>query len=275
MPSNSEKSNPIYKYPGENGKINVICDTMLWYHISKTRVKDDFKLKHNLIGTYINAIELNATENLIKYHEDAIQAIISLNKFAYYIIEHDPFDGFILQNIDPDYPNVIDYNVLESLAILIKYDVSHFLQDPLKIKEVREFIDTVNEPYVRLSNEINAALPDLRKTYSNKQSFKASQTNWEIYNMVVEIIAQRIKTEGNYKLENCEFFIVMQDKYFRMLISDEKFKAEPNDFNDLMNMVYVGKNDKFYTQEKKWIEFANQAKMYDRYFVSHSDIFEE
>lgn len=274
MPSNSEKSNPIYKYPGENGKINVICDTMLWYHISKTRVKDDFKLKHNLIGTYINAIELNATENLIKYHEDANQAIISLNKFAYYIIEHDPFDYIIIENINPEYSNVIDYGLFESLSTLIKYDLSDFLNDHVKVKELREFIDTVNEPYIRLSDGINTALPELRKTYSNKQSFKASSTVWEVYDMVLKIIIERINIKIEHSLENCELFIVMQDKYFRMLITDEKFKAEPNDFNDLMNMVYVGKNDKFYTQEKKWIEFAKQAKMYDKYFVSHNDIFE-
>jgi len=77
--------------------------------------------------------------------------------------------------------------------------------------------------------------------------------------------------ENDVKWERLNFFITAWDEYFKHLDVQFGSTFKNNDWNDLLNLVYVQPEFKYWTSEKRsWAKILNENKDLEPYIIKNS-----
>lgn len=69
--------------------------------------------------------------------------------------------------------------------------------------------------------------------------------------------------------KNIEFYMRARIAYSEKLKLDKSIKPEPNDAVDLMNLIYVGQDNMYWTEDKRWKNIIKEARL-GEYLFSNS-----
>lgn len=243
----------------------IICDTMIWYGLSKYQLQIPDPSKYTLVCTYLSLMELAFSPNNLKKIEEvqaAIQVIIQLKPEI--ILRYPWNHALILFEEEFDREVEIEEDLtLEFIRFLHNYPKEELMSDSFK-DHLEEISSTRRENFEEsadflsklfgLNNEVKRIL----KRYSDDNSFLLIVKNWLLHNLN----ERELKT---YSLDSIpwdqfEFYTTIGAYYMRTMMLSRR-KADGNDENDLTNMIYVQPGDKYWTLEKKWLNLAREAKM--------------
>lgn len=268
-------------------KKRVICDTMIWYEIGKGNI-DVTKLEGvELIATGINIQEISSTENLLSELDLVKSALKGMENHHSQIIEYEPWDYLLTFHVDKDYEPISREKYLKDLKafeLLIDGIVDADFDDEQKLKELNVLIKTFNDPIKDLTANMNEGLIKVRERgsekYGSRKAFvkhlQANENSFlEIMDMFKEIFAARLgipKTEldNSINWDNFELLFRTWDFYYKekTIVSNAKFHE--NDFFDLTNMAYVGKDDLYWTMEKNpWLRILNANEVTKKYVFEY------
>jgi hypothetical protein len=255
-----QQSNKLCKFFKINNKLNIICDTNIWYDIANNYVTEIEMSNLNLHGTFINLFELSTTPNLLNKLPLVQRAVECLHKYHKGIYEIHPFEYLILKQhknyicIDNRYKSI-----LNSFETLMKADVSSTIDDKYFLN-MKIAIEDYKTRIKNITDSINDFLPEIRENIKNSTG-KEEHIKLESTSIIKRLISQMIKqfSEGKIELqidtypwEEVELFLLVFDNFFKELEVIGNSKIQPNDWSDIINMVYVSKGDKYSTNEKTW-----------------------
>lgn len=253
--------------------MNIVCDTMIWYDIANKYISESEMSCLKLNGTFINLFELSTTPNLLKKLPLVQNAVEALHKYHNGIFEINPFEYIILKQ-HKDYVCIDNRykSILNSFETLMRADVSLSIEDENYLK-MKISIDSQKANLQNATDSINEFLPSIRENIKNTTG-KAEHAEIDSIPIIKKLINQMAiqfskgKIELNidtYPWEEIELFLVVFDNFFKELELRGNGKIQPNDWSDFINMVYVGKGDKYSTNEKKWKRIISDDKRIAHY----------
>lgn len=252
----------------------IICDTMIWYELSKNTIQVPDPNQYTLVCTKLSLMELAfSPNNLIKLAE--VQAAIrEIVKVKPQIILHYPWDH-ATSLIDKDFESAFKIEedlTMGFLRVLLNHPkeglISNSFKDKLEnIASIRRknfgewahFLNDLNN----LDNDVKRAL----KKYSDANRHLLDFKKWFIHKLNErELGTYSVDT---FPWEQFEFYTSIGASYMRKMMFS-RMKADGNDENDLRNMIYAQPGDKYWTLEKRWNNLAKEAKM-TKYLYQHNE----
>ncbi len=248
--------------------MNIITDTNIWYGIEGGKIILDLPANYRLNATYINLFELSITPRLIDDMEYISRVVRTLHDAKPIIIEKNPIE-YIIQKQYPDY-QITDEKYKEMLVGFEKLmDVDFRNIDPDLYKEATEKFKITIEEWRRilqkLADDVNQLLPELREKIKQSTGKKVHRAihSLPLFPELLNLYVKSFTNDGvqldieTYPWEEIELFVRVWDNFFKDLEVSPNQKFQPNDWFDLFNLVYVGKDSKYWTNEKKWLRLIS------------------
>jgi hypothetical protein len=254
----------------------IICDTMIWYNLSKNKLQVPDPKQYKLVCTYLSLMELAFTPNSFNNLDEIQETIKCIIELKPELIMHDP-TSYAKAIIDPDFNYEYEKEediVTGFLKVLLNHPKEGLLKNEFKVQLANisstrkekgsEWADFLNDCY-KGSKEISYIL----KKYSTDADDRKKIRKWFVLQL-------NQTSKINYSLEQIrwehfEFYEKVGARYMRNMYLT-KMKADRNDENDLKNMFYVQPTDKYWTLEKRWLQMVKEIK-FDRYlYVQPSTI---
>ena len=235
--------------------MKIITDTNVWYHISEGKYKNILKDNLPLCLTSWNILELLTSPKLKMSNEkkkviEAAKTIVDLNPM---IISEEPF-SFIASNI-LGIPN-------QRVHKLRIKDLEKLINDEISNDELIKYIEFRNERVIQFRDSV-------KKQQANNLTNFQSTTTLDMGGLIEAVGQQTIaEVESILKLSRADinqqhlilngsqinFFLRVRAIYNFKLDNEVGYKVEKNDQGDILNMVYVGQKDKYWTGDCKWIK---------------------
>jgi hypothetical protein len=238
---------------------------MIWYELSKNRIRVPNRDRYTLICTHLSLTELALTGNLFGNLEEVQKAVRAILSVECDFNMHYPLDH-ARKLIDKDF--VFKYNIEEDLVMafirailnqpkegLIENSLKQHL---LKISARRQensndwsdFINKLNQPM----KDISYILKRYREENSYQENFKKT------FLFHLNQLSEKEYTDNLIDWSLFELYEKVGARYHRnMLLS--KMKADRNDESDLKNMIYVQPGDKYWTLEKRWLSIIKEVSL--------------
>lgn len=253
-------------------KQKVVCDTMIWYNISAGLIPRNRYENFELISTYLNIHEILTSSHLLNESEKTFTALDLLIKESdiRYLNHFQYFDEKINENIDKNvkfeqlrfvenvisgalkYKATIESNNLDTQIQNRAFaDLnSFFLQEKEEVLYTKEIINEYRD------NHSKAEIKKIIKSNAGEKAHLEATKN----NFVYFFSKGTLNDASNVDLSSFQLIVHTLDTF---LINIEKGACswQQNDNEDLFNLVYVGPNDKYWTQEKKWKNIIKEAGM--------------
>jgi len=255
----------------KNNKENVICDTNIWFDIACGNIKPETISNIELIGTAINIVEIASTPKLYKDFELVIKTIKALEKHYSLIFRANPIEHIISIFNKSFVPNdEHSIRLLDDFEEFEQYYASNNLSDD-DISLLKNEICKSFERYDYITEIINNTLSERKaidKNNNSKEDCELKSNKNSCKSFFIYIITEYYKKEYNGVLEidindpnweQLDFFITAWDDFFKHLeiIYGSKFRR--NDWNDLLNLVYVQPGYKYWTNEnKRWAKLLRE-----------------
>jgi ribosomal protein L30 len=238
----------------------IIADTNIWYLLGENQELFE-KVKDNLHPIYNNLWELATTGNLsqsskeVKVRKAIQKVMLCSNKM---IIE-EPLK-YLIKSANKDYQAPVFPLTTNMMNFTAKIANGEFLKEEQKedyykyVKGIKQRLDEIKKDFSEMAVECKTKIKDLQQHRKQDTIEKTIQ--------FVNFMAERA-TEGKYNLkqlplDDYELFILVMDAFFKKIETGET-KWQRNDSFDLFNLAYVGKGDKYWTKEKKWIEIIKEV----------------
>ena len=256
----------------------IICDTNIWYGLGNSSITKPKNVK--LIATWINIIEIGFSHEEIKENlnvEDCKKAAKAILDFADEIIYLDPF-GYATNRISSDFK--INQKSLKDILIEISTNGLPDTNGYLKNKSIYDYFMTLKNNY---STNINLEKDKIRKVQlkdsTTKDAFKISD-NSQVEEHAVGLLTdinEFLQSEHDKELsfldkKDFDFtieeikndfvcFLDTKQKFMKKLVLIKSMKMQPNDFFDLLNLLYIDKDTLFWTKEIRWKSALKEADM--------------
>lgn len=255
----------------------VICDTNIWYGIGNGTIIKPTGVK--LIATWINIIELGFSNQENKKNIDpeivkkAAKAILD---YADEIIELDPFK-LMAQKFDKE---------IKFDFVPVKEILNEVVKDGLPSFDTYKMYKKSYDLFLRIKNDfalnLNLNKKNLRKTVLSNNTEKEKYKKTDEEQLIVHAYSVFLDTESFLKTENMkiiisgeedflstielikdkfELYVNAKQKLIKKWVLTKSMKIENNDFFDLLNFVYVGKEHLFWTKEIRWLTIIGEADM--------------
>jgi hypothetical protein len=257
----------------------IICDTNIWYDLGKGLIQKPKNVK--LIATWVNIIELGFSHPEIKEKlnpDDTINAAKAILNYSDEIIEQNAFaypcakveKGVELKS-QPSILSILKDIADTGLPSNSTYHTHKYRYDYF-IDMKNNFADTYNrekrnirskEIYNRASREsfkksdsaqieehVLGLLSDIRDYLNKEQQLEIVFPDDDSFHRTLETIKIQL-----------ECFIYTRQTFAKKSILEKNMKIQPNDFFDLLNLIYVGNDKLYWTKEKRWITSIKEAKM--------------
>lgn len=243
----------------------IVCDTMIWYYLSKGEVKIPDPKKYILVCTYLTLTELAFTPNNFKKLEqvqDAVRQILNSEPKLKLLHPFDHARTLVDKNLQPEFDIESDL-VFGFLRVLINHSKDGLINNKFKdqlldISTKRKenggdwatFLNNLNEP----SKEISRVL----KKYHSEEWQTLKFKEWFVFQL--NQLNDTFYTSDIINWNDFEFYEGVYKRYHRNLLIS-KMKADINDDNDLKNMIYVQPTNLYWTSEKRWKTIAKEANL--------------
>ncbi len=249
----------------------VICDTNIWYNIAEGIIDPNDHLDVDLIATGVNVLEFASTENFQKDIELVKRAVMAMEKHHAGILEYEPWSYLLSYHVDVAYdPKPVRQMFLDNLAQfqgLVDGQFDDLFQDEQNVTSLIAKIQLWNQPTIDLIHDMNAGLVSMRAKGEAEHGSRAAYkrhlrgnkyTFVDIMLMVRDILAAHAHVDPkdlNHLIDwnNMELLIHVWDAHFKEVALQSQGVFHTNDFFDVTNMAYVGREDLYWTAEKSWI----------------------
>lgn len=243
----------------------VVCDTMIWYGTRSEDFPEDVKFA----STWLSVIEIFSTNNILTNTGIASRAWEKLKEFSDLNLLspsqhfHKYVNGFISYSAFNDIEQ--KKGTLERFDLKIisleRNRLNQFEKDRF-FGEVKDIRESQIEAYKNWAETIKS----FRKSYpvtNIKKSFLKSdegvQLHWEFVTrpLVCMLLGERIKFRLIEDISAFELFLNVFNQYL-IDLDLGKLTLSENDIFDVFNMIYVRKQDKYWTKERKWIKYIEK-----------------
>lgn len=243
----------------------IICDTMIWYGLSKNNLQVPDPNKYTLVCTYLSLMELAFSPNNLNKLSEVQAAINKIFSLKPEIILHYPWDH-AQSLIDKDFEREFDIEsnlTFAFIRILLKHPKEGLISN--SFKEKLEEISSIRRKnfgeWANFLNDLNNLQNDVKRAlikYSDRNRNLLDFKKWFIHKLNEREFGEY--SDDAIPWEQFEFYTAIGSAYLRkMMVSS--MKADGNDENDIRNMIYVQPGDKYWTLEKKWLNLARESKM--------------
>lgn len=240
----------------------VICDTNIWYGIGNGTLKKSDYSNDKLLLTLISIIEVGTTYNLLDMMDDARKAIQAMIKLNDGIIEEQPFVYLAnLAGCKIQYDTRKEHgSILDGTQAIAN---GHDIQEERR-SDFKKWLDEMEMPLNKFADFTNDKLLEIRTKIENKKEHAKEETtqgNRALIAQWTEMSTQGKGNLNNLDWSQVELFENTMTSFFKEMELTGNMKFQPNDFFDLMNLVYVQPGDKYFTLEKRWVTRIKNAGM--------------
>jgi hypothetical protein len=253
-------------------KLDVICDTNIWYNIGNGVIKPEDIEQYSLIATFYNFEELLTSHNLLKNFHNvrrAAKAIVTYSSKQ--ILEN----GFLhlAKIIDPHFEDTrYNYNLglrnWNEVRAIARQDES-FTLSPESEKEYLMNIqssDSNSNNVARLENrfvnDVKGHSKELKK--KNERDYLRKRLQgivFELNDQLKQFSYGKVQLQRQ-QIKLIELFVTTSLQFSRGL-EIGGMVVKPNDIYDLYNMIYTKPGMKYFTFEKKWIRMITEGGLSD------------
>jgi hypothetical protein len=238
---------------------------MIWYELSKGKLRIPDPSKYTLVCTYLTLMELafspnnfnklNEVQNAIRQILDCEPELILLDPYKY---ARTLFD----ETYNPDF-NIEDDLVFAFLRGIINHPTEGLIENEFK-RQLSDIIKIRKENSADWSNFLNRLYGTTKETSRIFKKYRLdTQDQFKHQNSLILELNEIFGT--SYSNDNIDwaflsFYEKIYTRYRRNLIVSQ-MKADINDENDLKNMIYVHPTDLYWTLEKRWLAIAKEMKL--------------
>lgn len=239
--------------------MKIILDTNIWYYLGVDEIL--FAKFKNLpvAPTSLNLSEIQKSDNIINNVDLVKNALIKIFYFKNNIIFENPFIYLAQLNSSPYYDN---RQLLPLLKVLVKISKGYRFKDEQKIK-IKQTIDLIRSDFKLLARLFNEKAEELRLKNKHSKAWKEEDTlhiTINLINYIVEVVTNNEKNLFGFDFSQIELFVKTLDLFFNE-IETTGMTIKDNDWNDLAILAYVQPNDKYYTNDKRWVKLIKAAGM--------------
>jgi hypothetical protein len=243
----------------------IYTDTMIWYTLLANEPNIQHLKKIGVRPSIVNIEEIGSSHNLVYNPKPSKKTIVNLLRFQDNLQNYHPLRCFINQTQNIVFENPFQDEIMASLLTVINDDDFEY-----KIGFVqKDVLSLVNSEKEKFEFATNQAMNILKVIQSNVNKFTPDQKNDFIHNRLnnyegIYNYFNHISTESlGIQLNKEEFFkrelfVKVINRFFLDLELSIKKIIKPNDWNDLMQLLYVREGDYYWTKEKKWLKLINQ-----------------
>lgn len=254
----------------------IICDTNVYYQIAKGEIPSFIGNGIPIVATYNNIDEVSISHNILNNFDllkETIQAIFN------------NYDSAIIQNpieyaIKLDTPSYFSNHYDENYKSVMRYTegiVNGELTEA-NFSGHDEVVEAINQRKVELQNAADIFMGSITKVKNYVKNLlkenkitkkKFWETNYiDFAQMVFKDLVRSIsptdyEISDNFDWNQIELFLHVFEQFLKDLIMSNR-KVKANDWYDLFNLLYVQPDDKYWTNERYWINLIKKATM-DRY----------
>jgi hypothetical protein len=253
----------------------IICDTMIWYELSKNRLATPDPDRYKLVCTYLSLMELAFTPNNFRDLGEVQDVVKKIFECEPEIILTYPLN-YALTLIDTDFKpeyKIEDDIVLGFLQVLLNHPKEGLVDNKFKqqLTDITSKRKTNSSDWADFLNGFHKPSKEVKRIIKNiytEKDYKIQFRNRFLFQL-------GHGTGKSYSLDminwrDFEFYEKVNERYDRNL-DISGMKADMNDDNDLKNMIYVQPDDKYWTLEKRWLSIIKEIKL-DNYLYAQPDI---
>ena len=236
---------------------SITCDTNIWYSIDSLSRTDP---QANLNATLINLELCRTPKNLTRLDETrvACKQLVQRNKG---ICVYSPLKSIaVTSGIGEDDGNEA---LVQDCMTFIANVAEGAEIDPNKRAAFAAMLQFEQKRLTDVAEQLNGLVDSVRELGINKRDPKRktdiNATKQLIASLVETVIKREVQVD-QIKWDETELFLhTMHCLHLDFEVSKRRW--QPNDVNDLYNLAYVGKSEKYWTLEKRWINVIKQAGM--------------
>lgn len=231
----------------------IIADTNIWYQLGKDDALFD-AIKDKLTPIYNNLWEMSNTGALYKKPDLVRNGIRKVMLCSKKMIIAEPLK-YLIKRANRNYQVKIGTYTKQMLIFTQKIANGYYIDEKQK-EQFYNYIQQSKEPLNQIANNFNMTAFECKNKIKNYKKHRQTNT----YFLVVQYLDFLARQATNnlfglrkLPLKEYELLVLVLDKYFKELETGER-KWERNDLFDLFNLAYIRRGDKYWTNERKWID---------------------
>lgn len=237
---------------------SIICDTNIWYSVDSL-IKT--YPQANLCGTLINLLELCRTPWNLDSTEVARVACKQLIQRNKGICVYSPMKSIaVASGLGVDDGNEVQ--IRDCMTFIAGIADGDGIK-PKKLDVFRQMIEYEQQRLADIAAQQNALAASVRSMGINKRDPKRGHDMTATKLFIASMVGRSIKQEvtiDQIDWEEVELFLhTMHNLHLEFEVSNRQW--QPNDINDLYNLAYVGKEDLYWTLERRWLHNIKAAGM--------------
>ena len=257
----------------------VVCDTMVWYHIYGEVELQKLSEINCFISTMSNIDDFYGSKKVIDDFIEVQNAIRSSTKYSRFLIPEHPFEYVNNENLlpqfrkqNPENQKGIDFCVQIANVSEISEDNKTIIEREFKNRQDRigQFVSFINDH----SKKRRELIGDLKRNNSfdkkNYRKIDRSVNNRDFIKFTIEVWSKLSQTKFCEEIDwkDLELFENVTNEFFLELELSQK-KVDVNDINDWFQLAYVNSKRKYLTKEKNWIRRIVSCGM-EKYLMDYS-----
>lgn len=238
--------------------MKIIADTNIWYYLGKDRSIYEKVKGESICPTFVNIYELSKSDNILNHEELSRLAIQKLFAFKSNVIYEPPFIYIAKLH------NYFLFDPLKEIGGWLKFTekfANGLSIEPSKKDDFKKEIDRIRDDLNSGAQFFNEKAEKIRKRISNKKEHKKKDTHQitgGFINFIVETMTDKKCNLEGFDLNQVDLLIRTLDHFFKTL-ETSKMKIKDNDWFDFSILAYVQPGDKYWTNDKKWINLIKDA----------------
>lgn len=238
----------------------IIADTNVWYQLGSDDLLFE-RVSSQLVPVYNNLWEMSTTGMLhdkakILKVRNGIRKMMLCQKR---MILMEPL-RYLIALGNKGYANRIRAYTIDMLKFTQKIAHGYYI-DNSQQENFRFALNEIKADLYQIQDAFNEAAALCKQKIKNFKKHRA-QTNYMLIVGLLDYMA-KMATQGDFDLKRVplhdyELLVLVMDCFFKKLETGE-LKWQRNDLFDLFNLAYVRRGDKYWTNEKRWIQIIKTA----------------
>ena len=238
----------------------IIADTNVWYQLGSDELLFD-RVNSKLVPVYNNLWEMSTTGMLhdkvkiLKVRNGIRKMMLCQER----MILLEPL-RYLIALGNKGYATRIRAYTIDMLKFTQKIAYGYYIDDSQQ-ENFRCALIKIKADLYKIQDVFNEAATLCKQKNKNFKKHRA-QTNYMLMVGLLDYMA-KMATQGDFDLKRVplhdyELLVLVMDCFFKKLETGE-LKWQRNDLFDLFNLAYVRRGDKYWTNEKRWIQIIKAA----------------
>ena len=231
----------------------IIVDTNVWYQLGKDDVLFN-KVRDKLAPIYNNLWEMSNTGALYNKLDMVRNGIRKAMVCSKKMIITEPMK-YLIKRANRKYRSKTSDYTEQMLLFTQKIANGYYIEEKQK-DDFYHYIQQSKSQLKQISDDLNKTALECQNRIKSYKKHRQANTYYLTIKYVDFMALQATNNKFNLKrlpLKEYELLILVLDKLFKDLETGER-KWQRNDLFDLFNLAYVRRGDKYWTNEKKWID---------------------